>query len=511
MRLLNPLTLFAALTTATLIVHTDTGIYTGLHNPEYPSVREFLSIPYAKPPLASRRWLPPQPLPESNETHPPAALPPACPQYVTKRPTVFNQLATDFLIDNGNQSVTAGVSARHASEACLYLAIWTPANATTSSNLPVLVFYPGGAFQRGGVPVPYQLPPAWIARTQGHIVVTVNYRLNIMGFPNAAGLHDQNLGLLDQRLALEWVRSNIGAFGGDAAAITLWGQSAGSMSADWHTYAFHDDLIARATFSQSGTGLKTIPSDDYKHTNFTFVAKNLGCESDDPKQELECMRRVPVSKLQDFIGRYTDNGTEPALEFGPIVDDEVIFSDYPARAAKGLIANVPAIISNAANEGAALYKFPSDNITAGPWQPAINAVTLDDWLCASANTSVVRHNAGLKTYRYQYAGAFENISPFSWLGAYHCSDLPMLFGTYPSHNVSKVESETSRVMQDYLFAFASDPEHGLERMGWMPFEPGADGGGVMKRFGGSQGPEEDVFGDEVQGACWGRGEYDPFP
>ena len=80
----------------------------------------------------------------------------------------------------------------------------------------------------GGVNIPVQLPSEWVYRSQGHIVVTINYRVNIMGFPNAAGLKTQNVGLRDQRAAVEWVQDNIAPFGGDPTAITLWGQSAGS-------------------------------------------------------------------------------------------------------------------------------------------------------------------------------------------------------------------------------------------------------------------------------------------
>ncbi|RAL17455.1 carboxylesterase [Aspergillus homomorphus CBS 101889] len=497
-----------------LTVHTNTGIYTGLHNPEYPSVREFRSIPYAQPPVASRRWLPPAPLPASSEHHNATTFPPACSQYVYRGPSFFGNLVNEFLIWNGHENSTAGQMAENSAEDCLQLAIWTPANATAHSKLPVLVFYSGGQFRTGGIPVPYQLPAAWVNRTQGHIVVTTNYRLNIMGFPNAAGLTQQNLGILDQRAALEWVHANIAAFGGDADAITLWGQSAGAMSVDYHTYAFWDNLLARATISQSGTALKTTPSLDTPHSNFTFVAKNLGCDFPaDPAAELDCMRRVPVSRIQNFIGHYGDARTTPTMTFGPVADETVIFADYPARAAKGYIADTPAIISNCANEAAPLYPLSLDNVTAGPWQPGVNAVTLRDWLCVSANTSVVRQRAGLKTYRYEWAGNFSNVSPLPWMGAYHSSDLTMTFGTFGIARGQGTAEEvaTSRVMQDYFFEFIKDPVRGLERKGWAAFDSDAENGGVMKRFGAQGVAEQDVAGDEVQGACWGEGNYDPFP
>ncbi|PYH84403.1 carboxylesterase [Aspergillus uvarum CBS 121591] len=499
-----------------LTVHTSTGSYTGLYNPTYPSVREFRAIPYAQPPVGSRRWLPPHPLSASNQHHNATQFPPACSQYVYRGPSVFGTLVPEFLISNApDQNSTAAAMAQHSAEDCLHLAIWTPANATATSNLPVLVFYSGGQFRTGGIRVPYQLPTEWVNRTQDHIVVTTNYRLNIMGFPNAAGLSDQNLGILDQRAALEWVHAHIRQFGGDPRAITLWGQSAGAMSVDYHTYAFPENLLARATISQSGTALKTTPSLDTTHSNFTFVAKNLGCDFPrSPQRELECMRQVPVEKIQNFIGRYGDAKTVPTMTFAPVADEKIIFADYPARAAKGLIARTPAIISNCANEAAPLYPFPTNNLTAGPWQEGVNAVTLRDWLCVSANTSVVRQRAGLKTYRYQFAGNFSNVSPLGWMGAYHSSDLTMNFGTFGivrGDETTGEEVKTSKTMQDYLLAFAKDPLHGLEGKGWVAFDAGAVGGGVIKRFGAQGVAEVDVAGDEVQGACWGEGAYDPFP
>ncbi|PYI04623.1 carboxylesterase [Aspergillus sclerotiicarbonarius CBS 121057] len=512
--ILPALLLLAALTAASndhLTVHTRTGIFTGLLNPDFPLVREFRSIPYAQPPVSSRRWLPPAPLPDSNATHYATNFPPACPQYVSSKPTVFSNIVPEFFIWDGNENTTAGLMAQSSAEDCLQLAIWAPANAT---NLPVLLFMTGGGFKTGGINVPYQIPASWVSRTQSHIVVTINYRVNIMGFPNAAGLDDQNLGILDQRAALEWVHENIPHFGGHPAAITLWGQSAGSISTDFHTYAWHDNLIARATFSQSGTALKPLDNHDHAHTNFTFVAKHMGCDfPHNPAAELDCMRQVSVNRIENFVGQYADSGTTPSLVFTPIADGKIVFSDYPSRAENGLIANTPAIMSNCANEAAALYTYPSTNATAGPWQPGVNAATLKDWLCVTANTSIVRCNAGRKTYRYQYAGNFTNVSPFHWMGAYHSSDLTMNFGTYPDFRGvgTLLERTTSEAMQDYLLAFARDPERGLEGMGWQAFEPDAGDGGFMKRFGADGRAEQNVTGVEVQGVCWGEGTYDPFP
>jgi carboxylesterase type B len=206
------------------------------------------------------------------------------------------------LIYDGNENTTSGLFAQESSEDCLSLAIWTPANATSASSLPVIMFMTGGGFVTGGIQIPYQLPQRWVSRTQAHIVVTINYRVNIMGFPNAAGLEEQNLGLLDQRAALEWIRNNIRSFGGNPSAITLWGQSAGAASTDFQNYAFYHDPIVRGFFQESGSVINRVNNPDYDHTNFTFVAKNLGCDfSCNASAELECMRKVPIDQIENFV------------------------------------------------------------------------------------------------------------------------------------------------------------------------------------------------------------------
>ena len=106
--------------------------------------------------------------------------------------------------------------------------------------------------------------------------------MNIFGFPNSAGLTEQNLGLQDIRAAVEWVQTNAAAFGGDPQRLTLWGQSAGSIAVNAWTYSYLDDPIVTGTISTSGTALT--PGEGWKtadsqQTNFTFVAgqyMNLG-------------------------------------------------------------------------------------------------------------------------------------------------------------------------------------------------------------------------------------------
>lgn len=214
-----------------------------------------------------------------------------------------------------------GEVAQNSAEDCLSLAIWTPANATSGSKLPVVVYLTGGGDVTGGVDIPTQLPANWVHRSQSHIVVTTNYRVNIFSYPNARGLNGStNFALQDQRMAVEWVSENIGAFGGDRDKMTLWGQSAGASAADMYLFAWPDNPIVRATVSSSGVSVGRSLNQDQAGLNFTFVAKSLGCDFEDAKLELECMRRVPMPRIENFIGQYQDNSTllntsQPSISF----------------------------------------------------------------------------------------------------------------------------------------------------------------------------------------------------
>lgn len=357
-----------------------------------------------------------------------------------------------------------------------------------------------------------QNPAPWINRTQGHIVVSINYRVNIFGYPNAAGAPVANLAILDQRLALEWVYANIAAFGGDPERIMIWGQSAGAQSVDQHNYAYWDNPISHTSFSQSGTALKSLPSVDYGHTNFTFVARAMGCDFPaDPVAELECMQQVPMRMIEDFLGKYSST---PRIKFGPIVDEILLFSDYAARARSGKISPNPAIFSDAANNDASLTAWPTADVAKGPNQTTVNAGTLAGWVCPTANTSQIRRAANLTTYHYQYAGGWPNQTPYQWLTGCHSSDLPMNFGTtyLSTTNASdfqptQLQTVTSHTMQDLILSFMKNPYGGPPAMGWQPYTYGTN----VLRFGADGVAVQNVTGYEIDGPCFGNGTYNPFP
>jgi carboxylesterase type B len=312
--------------------------------------------------------------------------------------------------------------------------------------------------------------------TQINLVFETNarysYRLNIFGQPNAAGLADdeQNLGLLDQRLALEWIRDNIANFGGDPERITLWGQSAGAVSVDNYNFAYPEDPIVSGLIMNSGTSYLTLTSVDPQHTNFTFVASSLGCGNLNATAEIDCLRKVPYTEILAFLKARSDNGTAPGLTFNPIIDGRTKFANYTARALAGNFTRKPAIIGTTVDEGGVFLPY---NRTFGPDPVIADSITLGSFLCPSVQTTHDRFAVNTTTFRYLYGGNFSNIAPQPWEGAYHQSDVPLIFGTHgiARSNSTALEISVSEAMQDFWLAFAEDPVNGLPKAGWEAYEP----------------------------------------
>lgn len=483
-----------------------------------------------KPPVGPLRWASPKRLDDSGEVIDSTTYGPSCPQYVSAIPAVWGLNITGNLIVNYGQSLFDGRAAQNSAEDCLSLAIWTPANVSNSSGtndgeelLPVVIYLTGGGDQTGGVNIPTQLPSQWVHRSQRHIVVTTNYRVNIFGNPHAAGLDGNgNFGRQDQRAAVEWVAENIAAFGGDPARMTLWGQSAGAIASDEYLFAFPEDPLVRAAITSSGSALMSFGSRDYEGANFTFVAKALGCGDfgdGNKKKELECMRRVPFQRISNFVGQYQDNSTlvnpsQPPISFSSQPDEKWVFSNYTQRYLEGKVAKIPSIIGTTAREGSALAYVPLSNYTEGPSEETVAKGTLR-FVCPAHESSAARDGLGLATYRYHWAGDFANLAgSVPWLGAYHYSDLYMVFGSYgiAPGEVPPLEVATSEAMQDYFLDFATDPAS-LEGKGWPPYHAGAAGGdGTLAQFGAHGKAVELVTGDSVEGACHIPGmEYNTRP
>lgn len=206
------------------------------------AVPVYRGIPYAVAPTPANglRWRPTQPLARQDTTLRATAFGLFCPQPLGR--------------DSAAQAGVADTLGAGQSEDCLFLNVWTPPGATAQSRLPVMVFIHGGAFVLGHGSAPVY-NGAYLAAADTVVVVTLNYRLGALGFLYSMAGDNRvpgNLGLLDQQTALQWVRRNIGAFGGDSSRVTLFGESAGAMSVGFHLFAMPgSDSLFRAAIMES--------------------------------------------------------------------------------------------------------------------------------------------------------------------------------------------------------------------------------------------------------------------
>ncbi|KAM5366838.1 hypothetical protein ACJZ2D_010290 [Fusarium nematophilum] len=481
-----------------LSVQTTNGRVHGFVDSKAPRVRQFLGIPYAEPPLGDLRFAPPQPVGELGSFDA-VSMPLSCPQTFSNRSSsIYSQHVLEFNLQGLNYTAPTD-------EDCLKLGVWAPnKKKIPPGGLPVIIFIYGGGFGTGGMDVPYQVPLQWVQRAPDHIVVTFNYRVNLFGFPGSSALSsdESNLGLLDQRLAVEWVAANIAAFGGDPDRMILWGQSAGAASVGIYGYSYPDNPIVRGLVHDSGTeGLLRYSDLEQVTSNFTFVAQHVGCGGLSSTEELACMRKVPAKTIEDFLLAYSESGETPGLSFLPVVDDKLIFSNWTDQAAKGEVAKIPAIIGTNTDEG-----------TFGPYDPtdpdqvlAFNTTLQALFLCPSVESVRIRAGLGLDTYRYRYAGNFTNISPVPWLGAYHSSELPLLMGTHGNFRGKSTRDERalSEFMQDAWVAFARDGGAGLEAVGWPRYDNSTAEGLILQLGNGDVAHTETA--DWLEQRCWTLG------
>lgn len=263
----------ALVASADLIRQTDLGLVHGiLEQWDNRSVECYQGIPYAAPPVDSLRFQPPEPHPVWNDTLNATAFGPMCPQ---------EHLDSDGIYGN---------------EDCLRLNIFVPHDEGASSKLlPVMIWLHGGAFALGSGDYKAHV----LADFGQVIVVTINYRLGVFGFlstgDNAAM---GNNGLLDQRFAILWVKTNIKNFGGNPGAIVLFGQSAGGVSVGLQCLSpLNTGLFSKAIL-QSGVPLvsQAVRSDD-PSIWAQKLASILSCPVNDSFSLIDCLQAKKSTEL----------------------------------------------------------------------------------------------------------------------------------------------------------------------------------------------------------------------
>lgn len=133
---------------------------------------------------------------------------------------------------------------------------------------------------------------------------------------------------------------NIAAFGGDSSRITLWGQSAGAASVDFYNFAYYDDPIVSSLIMNSGSSYTPAIIEDSTHSNFTYMASQLGCGNAtiSASEMIACMRQVDITILEKFL--LDHRSTTSSIAFLPVADEKVAFSNYTQRAIDGYQAKL---------------------------------------------------------------------------------------------------------------------------------------------------------------------------
>ncbi|KAB8300033.1 hypothetical protein EYC80_000272 [Monilinia laxa] len=434
-------------------------------------VSEYLGIPFAKPPVGDLRFAAPVAY-RSNATLNGTNFGSTCPAQLT----TYN--AT--LVQQSNVSVaigfpvlqTVGTPLTAQSEDCLTLNVWTkPQNG--DSKKAVLIWIYGGGFNSGSSSIT-AMNGKHIVEEEDVIVVSVNYRVNIFGFPGDP-TSTANLGLLDQRLAVEWVRDNIENFGGDVSRITLFGQSAGSASIDFYNYAWVEDPIVAGFIPQSGTVLSWDLPNKAENVALAWwnVTEALGCGGSSSSNVTACVRTKNTTEIINAIS--TTSGSEGVLgSFGPTADEVVVFSNYTERSLAGKFTKKPMLIGNTENEAGLFIATSSLQGISYP-DDVWKSFNLISFTCPTGYRANYSIQAQVPTWRYRYFGAFPNTEIVPNAGAWHSADIPLLFDTNIASPPDTTEQTAiGKYMRGAWAAFAKDPENGLTNYGWPKYEPGKD-------------------------------------
>lgn len=324
-------------------------------------IEYYRGIPYAQPPTGSRRLKPPVRL-ESFGSVQATGVGPACPQMTAMDITPL--LLHVAVLPDVEQTLSFGMALGDETEDCLTISVMLPQGTAAAAKLPVLFWIYGGGFVTGS-PQMYNgsvLIPRSVAQGKPMILVAVNYRLGAFGFLGGREVLAEgaaNLGLLDQRMGLEWVADNIAAFGGDPDAVTIWGQSAGAISVFDQLALFDGDNtykgrpLFRAAIMDSGSITPTESVNGLKAQGiFDSVVAAAGCASAPDSAKLECLRGVGYDTFvnaSNSVPSYLGYNSL-AFSYAPRPDGRTLTASPADLAQAGKYAAVPMIIGNQENE-----------------------------------------------------------------------------------------------------------------------------------------------------------------
>ncbi|XP_028727323.1 liver carboxylesterase 1-like isoform X1 [Peromyscus leucopus] len=285
-------------------------------------VAVFLGVPFAKPPLGSLRFAPPEPAEPWSFVKNATSYPPLCSQD----PAAAQTIAEHFT--NRKETIPHTFS-----EDCLYLNIYTPADLTKSSRLPVMVWIHGGGLVIDGASTYDGLP---LAVHENVVVVVIQYRLGIWGFFSTGDEHSRgNWGHLDQVAALRWIQDNIVNFGGNPGSVTIFGESAGGESVSVLVLTPLAKNLFHRAISQSSVILNPCLYGIDARPIAKKVAALAGCKTTTSAAMVHCLRQkteeelLEVSLKMKFASVDLHGDPRESYPFLPTVIDGVVLPKAP--------------------------------------------------------------------------------------------------------------------------------------------------------------------------------------
>lgn len=329
---------------------------------------------------------------------------------------------------------------------CLFLNIWKPDTAEEGSNLPVIFYIHGGGFKGGCAHEKHFDGPVW--PTKGVVAVTCNYRLGPMGFmclpelEKEAG-HTGNYGMFDQITALEWVRKNISAFGGNPDNITIMGQSAGAMSVtNLCLSPLTDGMFSKAVMNSGGGVHKLMDSNATAKDRFEFwekVMDDAGCKT------IAELRALDAEKLFASFEKWRKSSPKYGMIAAPCVDGIAILASNMTQANKGEQKNIPYMMGS----------------TSEDMMPPFMSMMAKNWC--------IRQSKEQK--QPSYCWYFDRQLPGDENGAWHSSELWYFFGTLANswRPFTEHDYKISNAMATALcnFAKTGNPNEAGSNM-WKP-------------------------------------------
>jgi para-nitrobenzyl esterase len=456
-------------------------------------VNAFRGVPYALPPTGWRRWRPPAEAPRWRGTRDATRFGPACHQPTARGTSIY-----------------AAAEAPTMSEDCLSLNVWAPEGAR---GAPVFVWIHGGALTTGASSEG-MYDGARMAASQGMVVVSINYRLGVLGYlahPELSAESRQhvsgNYGLMDQIAALRWIETNIAAFGGDPGNVTIAGESAGALSviylmASPKAHGLFDRAIAQSAYMISTPELRSRRyGDPPAEAVGVWLQTQLGLSNLADLRAMDAQALTTTSLQKGYMPWGTIDGEILPEQLVEIFDRKaqaavpllVGFNEGEIRSLRALAPPAPA--DAAAYEEAVrtrygdlaeafLALYPSSDIPASILAAPRDA--LYGWTAErlARRQTALGQPAFLYFFNHGYPAADE-----ADLHAFHASEIPYVFGTadrapprWPAVPDTPLEHRLSGAMMAYWASFARDgvpsapgqpvwPAYGGDRA-YMAFEEG---------------------------------------